>query len=237
MALSDNVCFVCSCTQAVDPDGSELDIYLQEDVAEDLFAEGETEGSDEELGVHAVSPTASHEGRAELDHLDSRDAFAVDMSEQEVEVEEDTGNVSEDRVVETSSDEEEEEEIAEPVQPRRRLRGKQPAPQYGPPPQPAADNPGPGPSGTAPSSSRPGIKRPAIWASGVAERRVSWIWRRGLPVLSQRAGQASPSSGTPRTSSLHFLQEGDNGGEPWQRQAWRLDDGPQEVSPRQQICL
>ena len=163
MALSDNVCFVCLCTQAVDPDGSELDIYQQEDVAEDLFAEGETEGSDEELGVHAVSPTASHEGRAELDHLDSRDAFAVDMSEQEVEVEEDTGNVSEDRVVETSSDEEEEEEIAEPVQPRRRLRGKQPAPQYGPPPQPAADNPEPGPSGTAPSSSAVRvIKRPAM---------------------------------------------------------------------------
>ena len=243
MALSDNVCFVCSCTQAVDPDGSELDIYLQEDVAEDLFAEGETEGSDEELGVHAVSPTASHEGRAELDHLDSRDAFAVDMSEQEVEVEEDTGNVSEDRVVETSSDEEEEEEIAAPVQPRRRLRGKQPAPQYGPPPQPAADNPGPGPSGTAPSSSAVRVmKRPAMLKR--PSGRAVWP-NEECRGFGGEACQFCPNEpGKPARVQAHqgrrhciFCKKGTMEESRGRGRRGVLTTAPQEVSPRQQICL
>ena len=149
------------CTQAVDSDGSELDIYLQEAVAEDVSAEGETEGSDQELGVHAALGLAAAglECRAELDHLDNMDAFAADMSEQENVLEEDSEHKSEDRVVGTSS---EEEEPPQPIQ-LRRLRGKQPAPQYGPPPQPAADNPEPGPSGRAPCRSTVTvIKRPAM---------------------------------------------------------------------------
>ena len=69
-----------------------------------------------------------------------------------------------------------EEEVAEPIQTLRRLRGKQPAPQYGPPP-PAADNPEPKPSGTVPSSSAvPVIKRPAMLKRPTA--RKAWANKR-----------------------------------------------------------
>ena len=160
MFTQQTVCAASSSTQA--SEGTEAESQLADDLEDELFGEEETEGSDQDLGAHTV-PVAlepSLPARAELDHLDSLDGLAEDVSGTEDPLEEDMDNMSEDRGEEETSSEE---EVAEPIQTLRRLRGKQPAPQYGPPPQPAADNPEPKPFGTASASrSVPVIKRPAM---------------------------------------------------------------------------
>ena len=154
---------LCLHNQAIDTDDTEAESQPADavDLEAELFAQEETEGSDEDLGAHTVPDSFGPSGsRAELDHLDSFDPVAESLSGTEGHVDEDMDNVSKDKGEEETSDEE---EVAEPIQTLRRLRGKQPAPQYGPPPQPAADNPEPKPSATVPSSSAaPVIKRPAM---------------------------------------------------------------------------
>ena len=144
--------------QADESDGLEMEANMQEDMAEDTFFHDETEGSDEELGAHRAIAVAGscEEGRAQLDNLDSMDAFAGDMSEQEVGMEEDHGSMKE--ATEESSDEEAA-MAAIPV--RRRLRGKQTAPEYGSPPSDQVQGQ-PGPAAAMPRQGLPVIKRPSM---------------------------------------------------------------------------
>ena len=143
----------------MDTDGSETEGQLPDYMADELFAEEEAEGSDEELAAHTAPAfqEGSLLGRAQLDHLDSCGFPAEAVPETEVALEEDNGNMSED--TEDSSDAEE--DVPEPVPTRRRLRGKQAAPEYGLPPavqvegqlQPAA---------ARARDSLPVIKRPSM---------------------------------------------------------------------------
>lgn len=124
---------VCSSNQALDAEESEAESHVPEDMEEMLFAEEETEGSDDELGAHRAGavPASVVPGRAELDHLDSFERPTEEVLAADGHLEEDKDNMSEDAGDEDTS---EEEEVAEPVvQPRRRLRGKQEAEEYGPP--------------------------------------------------------------------------------------------------------
>lgn len=110
--------------------------------------------------MRILEPTQSQFPSGQVAGLDSFDPVADNVSGTEDHLAEDMDNMSKDRGEEETSDEE---EVAEPIQPLRRLRGKQPAPQYGAPPQPAADNPDPAPPAVAPSSRAvPVIKRPAM---------------------------------------------------------------------------
>ena len=168
---------LCLHNQAIDTDDTEAESQPADavDLEDELFAQEETEGSDEDLGAHTVSDSFGPSGsRAELDHLDSFDPVAENLSGTEGHVDEDMDNVSKDKGEEETSDEE---EVAEPIQTLRRLRGKQPAPQYGPPPQPAADNPEPKPSAMVPSSSAVRvIKRPAMFKRPTG--RQAWGYER-----------------------------------------------------------
>ena len=143
------------CMQADESDGLEMEANMQEDMAEDMFFHDETEGSDEELGAHRAIAVAGscEEGRAQLDNLDSMDAFAGDMSEQEVGMEEDHGSMKE--ATEESSDEE---AAIAAIPARRRLRGKQTAPEYGSPPSDQVQGQ-PGPAAAMPRQGLPVIKR------------------------------------------------------------------------------
>lgn len=115
------------CMQVDELDGLEMETYMQEDMAEDAFFHDETKGSDKELGAHRAIAVAGscEEGRAQLDNLDSMDALAGDMSEQEVGMEDDHGSMKED-----SEDSSDEEAAMAAIPVRRRLRGKQEAPEY-----------------------------------------------------------------------------------------------------------
>jgi len=64
---------LCSSNQALDAEESEAESQLPEDMEDMLFAEEETEGSDDELGAHRAGalPASGVPERAELDHLDS----------------------------------------------------------------------------------------------------------------------------------------------------------------------
>ena len=125
--------FLYSNNQALDAEESEAESQVPEDMEDMLFAEEETEGSDDELGAHRAGavPASVVPGRAELDHLDSFERPTEEVFGADGHLEEDKDNMSEDAEEEDTS--EEEEDVAEPVQPRRRLRSKQEAEEYGPP--------------------------------------------------------------------------------------------------------
>ena len=132
---------------------------MHEDLAADLFGEEETDGSDEELGLHkaVAAPASRVEGRAELDHSDSFDG--EDGPGPDVELEEDHGNIR--LVQEESSEEDEEMEAMAPA--LRRLRGKQAAPQYGrPAPYVAEDEEKPDPAAARARQIVQVMKRPGM---------------------------------------------------------------------------
>lgn len=160
------------CMQVDESDGLEMETYMQEDMAEDAFFHDETKGSDKELGAHRAIAVAGscEEGRAQLDNLDSMDALAGDMSEQEVGMEDDHGSMKED-----SEDSSDEEAAMAAIPVRRRLRGKQEAPEYGPP--------------------------PAVQVEGQTEQAAA-MPQPGLPVIKRPSMLKRPAGRTPKPHEL-----------------------------------
>ena len=147
----------------MDRHGSDTEGEVPEDMEDGLSAADETDASDAELGAHVELAVAGSalQGLAELDVLDSCGPADGEASDAEGVLAEERMDTTEDndRPVESS----EEELDAEPAQTRRRLRGKQAAPQYGPPPaMPAGSRDEPEPPAARPRQSSPVLKRPGM---------------------------------------------------------------------------